>query len=1206
MRPTLSLFSVLVLFSACQPEKPLFERLPSSQTGITFNNHITESDSINSVDFEYVYNGGGVGVGDFNNDGLTDVFFSGNQVPSKLYLNKSDLEGSSLQFEDITQKSNIQTPHWNTGVSVVDINQDGLLDIYLCTVHPKRDQSAPNQLFLNQGIDKNGVPHFKDVAAEVGLADRGYSTQAAFFDYDLDGDLDLYLLTNALETFNRSLPLGQRKDGSGRSTDRLYRNDNFVFSNVSKAAGIQVEGWGLGIAIADLNNDGWPDVYCGNDFQSNDLMWINNQDGTFSNRIAESLRHQTSNSMGCDIADLNNDGQPEIVNLDMMPDDNLRQKTMFSKPNYDFFRMALDRNYQPQYVRNSLQLHQGYDKKTGLPIFSEIGQFAGVYATDWSWAPLLADFDNDGYRDLLITNGYRKDITNLDFVSYSSKQSDDYFSANSETPQQRKTRLKQMEDLLGVKKSNYMFRNNGNTDSPTFEDVTKKWGLQIPSFSNGAAYADFDNDGDLDIVVNNIDDEAFVYLNRLEVKKAERQKGEKEEGEKAEREKGNGFLRVNLVGEKPNLAGFGAKVTLYSNNEKQYAEQSPYRGYKSSVETILHFGLGATTRLDSVVVKWLGGKQQTLKNVAANQVLKVYQKQAASVKNKPIIASSAFLAEVSGQYNLNYEHQENDFADFKTASLLPHKHSQAGPALAVGDLNGDRLDDVLIGGSSRKSATIFWQQTNGSFQKSFLEDTLKPKISEDMGLLIFDADADGDNDLYCVSGSSEFGINVQHYQNRFYRNLGKGKFQLEPTALPKIESSGSCVVGNDFDKDGDLDLFVGGRISPMSYPVAPRSYLLQNDGKGHFQDITAQIAPDLVRVGMVTSALWTDYDNDGWADLAIVGEFMPITFFKNTNGKRLAANISSPKTDNQSLMAQVGWFNSLVAGDFDNDGDTDYVAGNLGLNSIFRASGQEPVCLYAKDYDQNGTIDPILCRYVQGKEYISHYRESLTDQLVTMKKALTSYEKYGKSTFKALFSDDMLRGATILRATQMASVYVQNNGNGNFELISLPTAAQMAPIFGMMATDVNQDGELDLLTVGNDYSPDTHTGRYDASIGNCLLGNGKGNFRAATYAESGFLVRDDAKALAEIALANGRSLTLATQNRGQLKVFENRKDSRLPFQCLPTDSYAVITIPNGKKRKQEFYFGSTYLSQSSRTLIVPDKAILIEIVSNNGKRRVVK
>lgn len=1173
------LFLFAGIFLSCNnSSNSLFERVPCSYSGVTFNNRIQESDSLNILDFEYLYNGGGVGVGDFNNDGLQDIFFSANQGASRLYINEG-----GLQFKDITAAAGIKTPYWNTGVSIVDINQDGLMDIYLCTANNKINKHSPNQLFLNKGVDKNGNPSFKEVATAVGLADEGYSTQAAFFDYDNDGDLDCYILTNALESFSRALPVGQKKDGTGKSTDRLYRNNGAganglpSFSNVSKEAGITIEGWGLGIGVADFNNDGWLDVYCANDFQSNDLLWINNENGTFTNRIADFIQHQSTNSMGIDIADINNDGLPEIVNADMMPEDNLRQKMIFSKPNYDMYQLQKEKKYQPQFVRNSLQLNKGMDKNAE-PVFSEIGYYAGIYATDWSWSALFADFDNDGFRDLLITNGYPKDVSNLDFASYTAES---LISFTREDKELRKQKMKKMESLLGVKKSNFIFRNKGNL---TFEDVTEKWGMKTPSFSNGAAYADFDNDGDLDVVINNINDEAFIYRNNL-IKDAGQKKAPK-----------SNYLDIRLWGDSLNRNGFGTKITIFYNDQKQFLQHSPYRGYCSTVEFNIHFGVADAEKIDSVKIEWLNGKAQLLTNVAVNQVINIYEKKAIRLPEERKEVQNTFLSDQAFNYGLIYKHEETDFNDFNSNFLNPHKYSQGGPGIAAADLNGDQLDDIFIGGAMRKPATIFYQQPGGSF----LSVPFKEKIPEDMGVLLFDADGDGDNDIYCVSGSSEFGSNKQYYQDRLYRNQGHGKFMEDSAALPHIESSGSCVTACDYDKDGDLDLFVGGRVSPNNYPMPPQSYLLSNNGKGKFADITKAACPELQYAGMVTAALWTDFDNDGWTDLIVVGEFMPITLYKNEQGKLKRKIVDSWQT------STVGWWNSLVGGDFDNDGDMDYVAGNLGLNSMYKASATEPVCVYAKDYNQDGRIDPILCRYIQGKEYPTHYRESLTDQIGEFKKSLFTYESYGNKTFADIFNPSMLEGAYILKATQMASVYIQNNGHGNFTIRPLPAEAQLAPVFGMVCTDLNGDGNLDLLCVGNDYSAETLTGRYDASTGNCFLGDGKGNFNAVEVSKTGFKVTGDAKGFAEINLDKKKTLYAVTQNQDSLKVFENNQSFLFELVGIKAnDVFAEIAYRNGTLQKQEFYYGNTYLSQSSRMLKITAPVKSITITNTSGEKRIV-
>lgn len=1091
----LLLLIISIIFS-CKKEKTLFQLLPASSTDIDFKNTIVENDSLNALKFEYIYNGGGVGVGDFNKDGLQDVFFAGNQVSGKLYLNKGD-----LKFEDITSVSGIQTPHWTTGVALVDINADGWLDIYLCNIYPNINKSAPNQFFINQGL-KDGIPIFKEMAAEMGLADQGYSTQAVFFDYDLDYDLDCYVLNNALEEYNRNTIRPKNTDGSARSNDQLYRNDNGKFKNVTKEAGILIEGWGLGIGTADFNDDGYPDIYCGNDFLSNDLLWINNKNGTFSNQIYKYLKHQSHNSMGMDIADINNDGLPDLLTLDMMPEDNRRQKSMFPAPNYDYVNMYKYLDYQPQYIRNMLQLNNGTEGRDRFskPVtsFSEIGQMAGIYATDWSWTPLFADFDNDGWRDLLITNGYKKDVTDLDFASF--KASVNPFGS---TEDRREKFEKSFDELIGVKKSNFIYRNKQDL---TFEDVTEKWGMQRPSYSNGAAFADFDNDGDLDVVINNIDDVAFFYKNTLISKNNIK----------------SNFLRIKLNGIEKNPSAFGTKVWIYYNNQKQYTEFTTFRGYLSTVEPILHFGLGNITKVDSIVVHWTDGRKSLATNIITNQTLTITQSEA-NTENTVIIPSQPTLfEEVTNKVELNWQHQENEFVDFKYQVLLPQRYSLNGPPLAVGDVNGDGLEDLYAGSSSGQLSQLFLQQVNGIFKaQDFLK---KDSLCEETDALFFDADGDKDLDLYVVHGGYEFENEDKKYQDCLYLNNGKGRFTANSKAIPSTVSSGSCVVANDFDKDGDLDLFVGGRVTPRSYPLPPRSYLLQNN-HGIFKDITPV---SLQNPGMITSAIWADTDGDGWDDLIITGEFMSILLHKNEKGN----------FKNGTKIAPSGWWNTVTAADFDKDGDIDFVAGNLGLNSRFQASVQEPVCLYAKDYDKNGSIDPILCRYIQGKEHPAHARDALVSQIPSLKKRFLLYADYGKKTFHDIFTTEEIKDALALKATQMRSCYIENQGNGKFAVRPLPNLAQIAPMNAILAEDVDGDEHLDLLAVGNSYAPEVQTGAYDASIGWILKGDGKGNFLPMPVTKTGFLADGEGRSLVKIRTKNGNTLFLVGCNRGSLKVFQ--------------------------------------------------------------------
>ena len=1159
-------FLLLALVSCDSPEMK-FKLLESSETNVHFDNRLIESDTFNVLTFEYIYNGAGVGVGDVNNDGLTDIFFAGNMVTSSLYLNKGD-----FKFEDISSRAAVKTNLWCTGVSMIDINQDGLLDIYVSTIQPDmKKPPVPNLLFLNKGIDNEGFPKFEEVAAKLGIADSSYATQAAFLDYDLDGDLDVYVLTNALETYNRNQAVGQRNDGTGRSIDKFYRNDGVldglpVFKDVSLEAGVQAEGWGLGIVVNDFNNDGYPDVYVANDFMSSDHLYINTGKSSFTNRINTMLKHEEQNGMGIDVADINNDGLNDIVVLDMLPDDNLRQKTMFSTIGYDRFMLFRKKGYEYQYIRNVLQLNNGNQT------FSDIGYLSGIHATDWSWSSLLADFDNDGHRDLFVGNGYRKDITDQDFIAYSKELS--MFATDGN---RMKSIRQEIEQLPGVKKPNFLFKNNGDL---TFTNKAGEWGLDQPSYSNGAAYADFDNDGDLDLVTNNINDEAFIYRNDLITDKKKIK---------------NGFLRVKLVGDKGNIEGLGAKVSVHVGTNVYYSEHQIIRGYKSTVENFEHFGLGQADggKIDSISVAWSSGKKQTLTGVRINQTIVLYEKDGVVKQQVPEYPTT--LLKTSHQaLGIHYIHKEKDFVDFlETQFLLPHKHSQGGPGIAVGDINGDELDDFIIGGSASRGATMFLQQRDGTFEV----DSLPAKAAEDMGMLLFDADNDNDLDLYCVSGSSEFKEAKENYQDRFYRNSGDGKFQLDQTALPEITSSGSSVVANDFDHDGDLDLFVAGRILPMRYPQAPESHLLINNGHGQFSNETTKYSSTLTSVGMVSSALWTDVNNDSWTDLVVVGEWMPITFYINNQGKSFS-QLTIPSTS--------GWWNSITGGDFDNDGDTDYVAGNLGLNSIYKASEAEPVTVFSKDFDGNGSIDPIMCRYIQGKEYPVHPREALTGQISRLKSVLLRYAQYGEMGIHDIFSKENLKDALILKSTLFASVYIENKGNTEFQLKELPVQAQFSPMFGITVADVNDDGNLDILTVGNSYASETLTGFYDAGIGNFLQGDGSGNFQAVSVGESGFLVDSDAKAIANLVSSTGEQLFVVTQNRDSVKVFQRNHGPdqfRSITRAKPLDEYALVELTNGKKRKEEFYLGSGYLSSSSRAVIEGSNTAEVKIISSKRARR---
>jgi hypothetical protein len=1139
-------------------QDPLFELLPSDKTGIKFSNTLKEDEKLNILTYEYFYNGGGLGIGDINNDGLQDVFLGGNMAESRLYLNKGN-----LQFEDITASSGVAlADSWARGISMVDINADGLLDIYVCRAGPAGPRSEnpaliprPNLLYINQGHNK-----FVEEAKKYGLDYAGNTTQAAFFDYDHDGDLDVFLVVNVMESKGPNVIHAKRTDGSASSTDKLYRNEGenngqIRFADVSTEANILTEGFGLGVAIVDINEDGWPDVYVSNDYLSNDLLYINQQNGTFKNEITDYFRHQSYSAMGNDAADIDNDGLVDFITLDMLPERNTRRKNMFGLMNYDRYLSEQLMGYQPQFMRNTLQHNNGNRPGTNHPFFSETGRFSGIQATDWSWSALLADYDNDGKRDLMITNGYPKDITNRDFVMYRMAQ---YQQQTASGNLNNAPTIQALKEVEGAHVANYLFKNNGGL---TFKNQSGAWGFDTPSFSNGAAYADLDNDGDLDLIINNIDLEAFVYKNH------------------ADKLPGHHYLRIRLKGTKENPYGFGAKVTLYYSKEKQFIEHSPYRGYQSTVENTLHFGLGKNTKIDSVRITWPDQRSQLLTHVAADQVLDLDHLSATPALGiQPVIPAPLFR-EASEATGIHYRHTDELYIDFKVQPLLPHLLSQNGPGVAVGDINGDGLEDFYIGGAFRHSGSFFIQNDRQKFIQKPL--TRHQKFEEDMGTLLFDADMDGDLDLYVVSGSSEFPAGSKYYQDRLYLNDGKGNFRLDQNALPVNTTSGSSVSAADFDQDGDLDLFIGGRLTPGQYPTAPKSTILKNE-KGKFSDVTSQVCPGLQNMGMVTASLWTDFDQDGWVDLLIAGEWMPLTFLKNNHGKLI--NVTS----STGLKNTQGWWNSLAAGDFDEDGDIDYVAGNVGLNTEDQPSAEKPLTMFAKDFDKSGTMDPVIFRYSGENLYPIHPRDEMTSQMNFLKKRFVYYGDYAKAEMKDIFTKEELKDAARLSCEEMRSVLLENQGNGKFKMKALPAAAQLGPVYGIITGDYDADGHTDLLLTGNSYAPESISGRQDAFNGLLLQGNGKGSFTPVSSAKSGFLVEGDGKGLSELRMGNGARLILATQNNDVLKVFSSAADKNETVRIMPspTDIRAEIVLKNGKKIRHEWNHGSGYLSQSSQALIL--------------------
>jgi hypothetical protein len=1176
-RFTFSGLFILFILIGCQKKQEetnqdgLFVLLPPDSSGVHFVNRITANETINILTYEYLYNGGGVGVGDFNNDGFQDVFFAGSQVPGKLYINKSGESAGkrSFNFEDMTEKSGItRDGNWAFGVSVIDINQDGLQDIYVCMGGPGNINSFPNKLFVHQGVDESGQPRFKEMAAEYGLADRGQSIHAVFFDFDRDADLDMYLVTGGGFERSPNNPSPIVSDGSAVNTDRLYRNDQVeeaghpVFTNISKEAGILHEGYGLGVSLADMNEDGWTDLYVTNDYLTNDHLYINNRDGTFSDRILEYFKHTSHFAMGNDVGDINNDGWMDVVAVDMLPEDHYRRKLMFGATQYNKFYYAVNHGYTHQYMRNTMQLNNGNGS------FSEIGQMAGIYKTDWSWAVLLADFDNDAYQDVYITNGFGKDVTDLDFVKFRS-------SISSEVKNEalrRKVLLDSLAKRPGIKVANYAYRNNGRL---SFDNVTREWGFDTPSYSNGAAYADFDNDGDLDLVVSNLDEVAFVYRNQ-------------------QREKmpaASNYLRVKLTGSGNNRSGIGSKVTIRYARKLQSKIKSVVHGFQSTMEDELHFGLGAAQLVDTLEVQWPDGKSTLLTRVNSNQMIEVNDSARVSLPARQTKADPIFRP-VAPQV-ISHRHTENHFVDFNHEPLLPNKLSQEGPGIAVGDINKDGLEDFFVGGALLTSGKIFLQKRNGTFESRELS---RPDVeSEDLGSLLFDADNDTDLDLYVVSGGNEYNPDHRHYQDRLYLNDGKGNFTKNETALPRIGASGSCVIAADYDHDGDLDLFVGGRVLPTAYPNAPRSYLLRNDGKGKFEDVTGAVAPQLQRPGMVTAALWTDFDNDSWMDLIIAGEYMPVTIFKNEGGARMTALAHT------GLEQSNGWWKSLTSGDFDNDGDMDYLAGNFGLNSHYRASATEPVNVVFKDFDQNGALEAITSYYEAGVNYPTTSLDVLTSQLPLLKRKILYHRMYANTSTDGLLQIAGRENTKVLYCRTLQSSYIENTGGGKFRHKPLPLAMQTAPVFGVLTEDVNRDGYLDFIAVGNSYAPDVVSGRCNAFIGQVMLGNGNGDFEPMHVTASGFFVDGDAKSIAEVTVGNS-VLTIVGQNNDSLKVFKRknrREDDRI---YLAADEVAaMLTFEDGKSRRVELGYGTSYLSQSSRCIRLTSKIASVALLDSHGR-----
>ncbi len=1097
------------------PKNALFEAVPAEHSGITFENTLTEEPLFNSINYLYFYDGGGVAVGDLTGDDLPEIYLAANNASNRLYQNLA-----GFQFKDITEEAGVGggKGSWTTGVTMADINSDGWLDIYVCSSN-YLDKSGPNQLFIN-----NGDLTFTERAAEYGLDFSGLSRQAAFFDYDRDNDLDMFLLNHSVHTRGTYKDTTVRNEIDAQAGDKLFRNDNGFFVDVTSQAGIYQSrtGYGLGVAISDLNLDGWPDIYISNDFHEDDYLYYNNGDGTFSERMKEVMRHVSLASMGNDIADINNDRLADVVVLDMMPVDEKIRKTSVFSDTYNIYDIKKGFGYYDQVRRNTLQLNRGV-MADGINRFSEIGALAGIHATDWSWASLIADFDNDGYKDIFVTNGIYRRSNDLDYLNYIKQQEVWMTSARSGGPIEHEPivadELQRLVNLMpSVPLSNAFFHSNGDL---TFTNRADEWGLAQPGFSSGAAYADLDNDNDLDLIVNNVNGIASLYRNRLDDMRADISGAPYSKT----------FILIGRGGEHDAI---GARIEAWCAGEVFTQELYTTRGFQSSVAPRIVMGLGEHAMIDSLIITWPDGSREVHMNQSAGgtHIIQQGTNEAETVTGDNVLP--AYYTDVTDEVALDYHHKENIFIEFNREPLIPHFISTEGPAVAVADVNNDGLEDIFLGGAKRQAGSLFLQQKSGEFVSSnealFAEDA----ENEDVDALFFDANGDRWPDLVVISGGNEFWGKSKALADRLYINEGAGQFRRQALGAEPVFGNNSCVAAADFDGDGDQDLFIGGRSVPRRYGETPRSYLLMNDGAGLFSDATMQVAPELMKIGMVTDAQWADCDGNGSLDLIIAGEWMPVTVLLNHNHRLVRAH------HNSGIVANDGWWNVVKVADVNNDQQPDLIVGNLGLNSILQASSRKPIQLYVKDFSGNKRPEQILSYYNGNEEYPLVSLEQLGAVIPTMMQRFPNAEAYAGKTIDEIFTPEELADAKKRFADEFASMVLLNRGAAVFDMVPLPAEAQFAPIYAIHVEDVNNDGYLDLLLGGNHAHVSLERGFYDADYGSLLIGNGEGQFNPVPLKKSGFITSGDMRGIVSLKDANGKNLIIAVRNDDSPMVFKKR------------------------------------------------------------------